>query len=92
VDWVTRGRAPASLPTSTVSSSGTVTATRPVYPFPEIAVDTTGGPVTEAGSYTPQTSAVEQNLKVTWLGSFRSGYETVSGWVDGRWVTRPGKS
>jgi len=26
------------------------------------------------------------------LGSFRSGYETVSGWVNGQWITRPGKN
>jgi feruloyl esterase len=29
---------------------------------------------------------------VNWLGSFRSGYETVSGWVDGQWITGPGKN
>jgi feruloyl esterase len=29
---------------------------------------------------------------VDYLGSFRSGYETDSGWVNGQWVTRPGKS
>jgi feruloyl esterase len=29
---------------------------------------------------------------VDYLGAFRSGYETVSNWVDGQWVTRPGKN
>lgn len=91
-NWVTRGEAPASLLASTVSSGGAVTATLPVYAYPQIAVDTTGGSVTEAGSYTPQVSTAEKNLNVTWLGSFRSGYETVSGWVNGQWVTHPGKS
>jgi feruloyl esterase len=69
-----------------------VTAARPVYPYPYIAVNTTGGPADEADSYTARLSTAEQDLKVDYLGSFRSGYETVSGWVNGRWVTRPGKS
>ena len=90
-NWVTRGTAPGSLMTSLTDSAGKVTATRPVYPYPDIAVDTTGGPATEASSYTPQVSAAEKDLNVRWLGSFRSGYETVSGWVNGQWVTRPAR-
>jgi feruloyl esterase len=88
-DWVTKGTAPSSLLTSLTGQSSTVTATRPVYAYPYIAVDTTGGSPTEASSYTPQVSTAEQSLNVQWLGSFRSGYETVSGWVNGQWVTRP---
>ncbi|MEZ0110260.1 hypothetical protein ABH920_004275 [Catenulispora sp. EB89] len=89
-DWVTAGKAPDSLLSSSVDANGTTTATRPVFPYPRIAVDTTGGPIDQAASYTarPGTSLGP----VTWLGAFRSGYETVSGWVDGQWVTRPGKS
>ncbi|MFJ9565114.1 tannase/feruloyl esterase family alpha/beta hydrolase [Streptomyces fuscichromogenes] len=89
-DWVTRDRAPASLLTSMTDSDGTTTASRPVYPYPAIAVDTTGGPVDQASSYTAEPGTRLGSLK--WLGAFRSGYETVSGWVDGRWVTRPGRS
>ena len=87
--WVTKGTAPSSLLTSLTDQSGATTATRPVYAYPDIAVDTTGGPADQASSYTPQPSTAEQDLHVQWLGSFRSGYETVSGWVDGKWVTRP---
>lgn len=86
--WVTAGQAPTSLLTSLTDQSGNVTATRPLYAYPYIAVDTTGGPATSASSYTPQLSKAEQNLNVQWLGSFRSGYEQVSGWVNGQWVTR----
>lgn len=86
-DWVTAGKAPSSLLTTSTSSSGTVTATRPVYAYPDIAVDTTGGSIYAASSYTPQVSKAEQSLSITWLGGFRSGYETVSGWIDGQWVT-----
>ncbi|MFC7264660.1 tannase/feruloyl esterase family alpha/beta hydrolase [Streptomyces lutosisoli] len=91
-DWVTGDKAPSSLLTSQVDNSGKVTATRPVYPYPYVAVDTTSGSADQAGTYTPRLSAAEQNLKVNYLGSFRSGYETVSGWVNGQWVTRPGKN
>ncbi|HET6502918.1 MAG TPA: tannase/feruloyl esterase family alpha/beta hydrolase [Amycolatopsis sp.] len=89
-NWVGKGQAPTSLLTSTVDTSGKTTATRPVYPYPAMAVDTTGGPTDQAGSYTARPGTPLGPL--TWLGSFRSGYETVSGWVDGQWVTRPGKS
>src|SRR5205807_1742148 len=43
-NWVTANQAPARLITSTVDPSGTTTATRPVFPYPLMAVDTTGGP------------------------------------------------
>jgi feruloyl esterase len=89
-DWVTEDRAPDSLLTSMTDSGGKTTATRPVYPYPAIAVDTTGGPTDEASSYTAEPGT--QLGVLNWLGSFRSGYETVSGWVNGQWITRPGKS
>ncbi|MEU6196653.1 tannase/feruloyl esterase family alpha/beta hydrolase [Streptomyces sp. NPDC047061] len=92
VDWVTADRAPDSLLSQKINSSGTVTAARPVYAFPYIAVDTTGGSADDPAGYTARLSTAEKNLKVDYLGSFRSGYETVSSWVDGKWVTRPGKS
>jgi feruloyl esterase len=88
--WVTEGRAPAGLVTSTVNANGSTTATRPVFPYPMMAVDTTGGPVDQASSYTAQPGT--DLPPVRWLGSFRSGYETVSGWVNGQWITRPGKN
>jgi len=89
-NWVTTNHAPDSLLTSTVDANGATTATRPVFPWPLMAVDTTGGPVNQAASYTARPSTPLD--PVHWLGSFRSGYETVSGWVDGRWITRPGKN
>lgn len=91
VDWVTRGKAPASLLTRSLDSGGKVTASRPAYPFPYVAKNTTGGPADEAGSYTPVLSAAEEHLSLDWLGSFRSGYETVGNWVHGRWVVSKGK-
>ena len=87
--WVTKDSAPSSLPATSTGSSGTVTASLPIYAYPNIAVDTTGGSITSASSYTPEVSKAEESLNIQWLGGFRSGYETVSGWVNGQWVTRP---
>ncbi|MHA5050579.1 tannase/feruloyl esterase family alpha/beta hydrolase [Streptomyces sp. SD15] len=92
VDWVTKGEAPSSLTTKSVDSAGKVTATRPVYPFPYVAKNTTGGPADEADSYTPVLSEAEADLTLNWLGSFRSGYETVGNWVNGKWVVTKGKA
>ncbi|WP_329213183.1 tannase/feruloyl esterase family alpha/beta hydrolase [Streptomyces sp. NBC_00683] len=92
VDWVTRGEAPGSLATTAVDGSGEVTAARPVYPFPYVARNTTGGPADEASSYTPVASRAEAGLTLDWLGSFRSGYETTGNWVHGAWVVTKGKA
>ncbi|MGW0421588.1 tannase/feruloyl esterase family alpha/beta hydrolase [Streptomyces sp. NPDC003015] len=92
VDWVTEGQAPDSLLTTSVDSTGKTTATRPTYPFPYVATNTTGGSADEASSYTPVLSTAEANLTLNWLGSFRSGYERVGNWVHGKWVVSKGKA
>jgi len=91
VNWVEHGQAPTSFVTSKVVN-GTVTQTRPVYQYPLIAVDTTGGPVTEASSYTPHQPPAYFDANVKWAGSFSPGYEQVCGWADGTWTCRPGKA
>ncbi|GAA0514829.1 feruloyl esterase [Paractinoplanes deccanensis] len=90
VDWVERGQAPTSMITSKVDAAGSVTATRPVYPWPLMAVNTTGGPVGQASSYTAQRRK-SASQTVSWLGDFRPGYEKTCGWINGRWVCRTGK-
>ncbi|MGQ5637653.1 MULTISPECIES: tannase/feruloyl esterase family alpha/beta hydrolase [unclassified Streptomyces] len=92
VDWVTNGTAPKSLLTASVGSDGTATASRPAYPFPYVAENTTGGPSDEAGSYTPVLSQAESGLTLNWLGSFRSGYEKTGAWLHGTWVVTHGKA
>jgi feruloyl esterase len=92
VDWVTGDQAPDSLRTTSVDSTGKTTATRPTYPFPYVATNTTGGPADEASSYTPVLSTAEANLTLNWLSSFRSGYETVGNWAHGKWVVSKGKA
>ncbi|MET7683793.1 tannase/feruloyl esterase family alpha/beta hydrolase [Streptomyces sp. NPDC005423] len=91
-DWVTGDHAPDSLTTRSVDSTGRTTATRPVYPFPYYAANTTGGPATEASSYTPVKSTAEAGLTLNRLGSFRSGYETTGEWVGGKWVVTRDRS
>ncbi|MEV5842421.1 tannase/feruloyl esterase family alpha/beta hydrolase [Streptomyces sp. NPDC051985] len=91
-DWVTQGKAPASLLTSTVDSTGKVTSSRPTYPFPAIAKNTTGGSADDPSSYTAVTSTAEAHLTLNWLGSFRSGYEQVGNWIHGEWVISKGKA
>ena len=91
VNWVEKGQAPTSFVTSKVVN-GTVTQTRPVYQYPLIAVDTTGGPVTEASSYTPHQPPVHFDANVKWAGTFSPGYEQVCAWADGTWACRPGKA
>ena len=76
MNWVEKGQAPSVIITSKVTD-GKVTATRPVFQYPFIAVDTTGGPVTEASSYTPQQPPVHFNANIRWAGSFSTGYEQV---------------
>jgi feruloyl esterase len=90
-NWVENGRAPSHLKTFKVSN-GTVTASRPVYEYPKIAVDTTGGPINEASSYTAQNPPTTFDANLHWAGSFRTGYEKVCGWVNGHWICRPGRS
>jgi len=91
VNWVEHGQAPTSFVTSKVVN-GTVTQTRPVYQYPLIAVDTTGGPITEASSYTPHQPPVHFDANVKWAGSLSPGYEQVCAWADGAWACRPGKA
>lgn len=43
IGWVTEDQAPDSLFSQDIDSGGNVTAARPVYPYPYIAVNTTGG-------------------------------------------------
>ncbi|TQJ92336.1 tannase/feruloyl esterase family alpha/beta hydrolase [Streptomyces sp. SLBN-31] len=92
VDWVTKDRAPESLLTRTVDSSGKTTSSRPTYPFPHVAKNTTGGSPDSPSSYTAVKSTAEAGLTLNWLGSFRSGYEKAGNWVHGKWVVTPGRA
>ena len=51
VNWVERGEAPARLLASQVNSSGAVTRTRPLCPYPQIGRYLGRGPADEASSF-----------------------------------------
>ncbi|MYW63402.1 tannase/feruloyl esterase family alpha/beta hydrolase [Streptomyces sp. SID8379] len=89
--WVTKGKAPQSLLTTSEDKDGNVTASRPAYAFPYVAQNTTGGPADDPSSYTPVRSTAEAGLTLDRLGSFRSGYETEGNWVGGKWVVSRAK-
>lgn len=61
VDWVEKGTAPQALTTGKLTN-GQVTETRPVYPYPQIAVRTGNG-------WAPK-PAKPFDAHVRWLGSF----------------------
>ena len=60
---------------------------------PLIAADTTGGPVTQASSYTPQQPPVSFDANMKWAGTFSPGYERVCRWAGEvglpPWQSRP---
>ncbi|GHJ41161.1 hypothetical protein Sm713_67700 [Streptomyces sp. TS71-3] len=85
IGWVEHGKAPTRLVTRS-THEGKTTATRPVYPYPLIAVNTTGGPNNRASSYTARQPATEHDDRIAWLGTFRSGYQQQCAWDHGRWV------
>jgi feruloyl esterase len=72
LNWVQNGTAPTSvLATQTSSSSpSTVTATRPIFPYPEISRYDGTGNVNDAASYTGVPSTAMPTT--TWLGHFPS--------------------
>lgn len=55
-NWDTQGRALTSLLTTAADRPGNVTATRPAFAYPYVAVQAAGGDPIQAASYTPQLS------------------------------------
>lgn len=51
VDWVERGKAPDAVSTYRTETSGAVTSSRPVYPYPEVAKYGGTGDANAAASY-----------------------------------------
>jgi feruloyl esterase len=49
--WVEQGKAPDAITTYRTDTAGTVTASRPVYPYPEIARYSGSGDINAAASY-----------------------------------------
>jgi hypothetical protein len=84
VDWVEGGLAPDRL-IATRTQGNDVVRTRPVYPYPLVARYDGTGSTDEASNFAPAPPPADYGDGVSWLGSFRSGYERTCAWRNGRW-------
>ena len=67
--WVEQGTAPAAVMTYKTDSAGTQTASRPVYPYPQVAQFTGSGDWHDGANYT--SAAPRYNVPTPqWPGSF----------------------
>ena len=60
--------------------------------YPDIAVNTTGGPNDQASSYTRKPPPERFDARVRWLGEFKVGGEREGLWQGRSWVWRPVRS
>lgn len=89
--WAESATAPGRIVASK-STNGTVTRTRPVYPYPKVARYDGTGSVDDAANFVARTpSARPDGGAYDWLGErlYSSGYQTWCRAVDGRLVCRP---
>ncbi|MFF3497966.1 tannase/feruloyl esterase family alpha/beta hydrolase [Streptomyces sp. NPDC003247] len=97
--WAESATRPGKIVASNVSSDGTVTRTRPVYPYPQVARYDGTGSVDDAANfvaYTPSTrgDAVTGADDYDWLGArlYSHGYQTWCRVVDGKLECRPSRT
>lgn len=69
VNWVENGTAPSEVIASETSSSGAVTLSRPVYPYPLIPRYNGSGPADQASSFHPVTSP-DAAQYTSWIGDY----------------------
>jgi feruloyl esterase len=69
VNWVENGTAPAEVTASETDSSGAVTLSRPVYPYPLIPRYNGSGPASQASSFHPVTSP-DASAYTPWIGDY----------------------
>ncbi|TIC82677.1 tannase/feruloyl esterase family alpha/beta hydrolase [Nocardioides sp. GY 10127] len=90
--WVESGRAPDALIASSTDDDGTVTRTRPVYPYPTVARYDGTGSTDDAANFVPFTPrGAEPGPGYSWLGQhlFSSSYQQTCTVVDGKIVCSP---
>jgi hypothetical protein len=88
---IEHGVAPGRLVATKYRDDGTVTRTRPVYTYPTVARYDGTGSIDDAANFAPAPPTPHKDA-ISWLGSFRSGYEQTCGWRNGRWVCTPALS
>ncbi|WP_208026226.1 tannase/feruloyl esterase family alpha/beta hydrolase [Amycolatopsis acidicola] len=75
--WVESGRSPDKIVASNVTN-GTVTRSRPVYPYPTVARYDGTGSVDDAANFVPYTPRGKDSPGYAWVGSqlYSHGYQT----------------
>lgn len=91
LNWVEKDVAPERLTATKYDDDGTVVRTRPVYPYPTVARYDGSGSVDDAANFAPAPPPTRYRDDISWLGSFRSGYEQTCEWRGGRWVCTPAR-
>jgi feruloyl esterase len=88
--WVESGRQPGRVVAASVTS-GTVTRTRPVFPYPTVARYDATGSVDDAANFVPRTPRTESGPGYRWVGErlYSHGYQTWCEAVGDTLVCRP---
>ncbi|GAA4517594.1 hypothetical protein GCM10023191_090320 [Actinoallomurus oryzae] len=91
--WVESGRQPGTIVASKVAN-GTVTRTRPVYPYPTVARYDGTGSVDDAANFRPATPRQEPPVGYHWLGErlYSGDYQTRYAANGTRLVCRPSRT
>ena len=85
--WLESGRRPTKIVASS-STNGTVSRTRPVYPYPTVARYDGTGSTDDAANFVPSTARNPVKNDTRWLGRilYSHGYQTWPRAVDGKLV------
>ncbi|MCT9082213.1 tannase/feruloyl esterase family alpha/beta hydrolase [Streptomyces fulvoviolaceus] len=90
--WAESARKPAEIVAANAAADGTVTRTRPVYPYPQVARYDGTGSVDDASNFVAVTPTTRPDADAyDWVGKrlFSSDYQTWCRAVDGELVCRP---
>ncbi len=76
--WAETGSKPGKIIASVVDSTGQITVTRPVFPFPAVARYTGSGSTSDAANFVAYTPTGNSRSNVNWFGNwlYSPGYES----------------
>jgi Tannase and feruloyl esterase len=89
--WVESGTQPARIVASKTGADGSVTRTRPVFPYPAVARYDGSGSTDDAANFAAYTPRKEPGPDYHWVGEglYSHGYQTRCKVVDGKLVCQP---
>lgn len=92
--WVESGRQPNRVVASKGATDGTVTRTRPVFPYPTVARYDGSGSVDDAANFGPYTPRDDATPGYRWLGKrlYSDTYQTWCRAVGTKLICRPAKT